>query len=61
MLVLRAWVEGGSPRVLRARITQSRDLRGSEQFVLTTASVDEALKAVRDWLDALLEDPGTTS
>jgi hypothetical protein len=56
VLVVRAWVEGGTPEGLRARITQSRDLTSTEQLVTTTAHVDEILSTIRAWLDALLSD-----
>ena len=56
VLVVRAWVEGGTPSGLRARITQSRDLTSAEQLVTTTAHVEEILATIRAWLDALLSD-----
>ena len=59
VLVVRAWVEGGTTAGLRARIIQSRDLTSTEQLVTTTSTVDEILATVRTWLDALLSDqPG---
>ena len=54
VLVVRAWVEGGTPAGLRARITQSRDLASTEQLVTAAATVDEILATVRAWLNALL-------
>ena len=56
VLVVRAWVEGGTPEGLRARITQSRDLTSGEQLVTTTAHVEEIIGTIRAWLDALLSD-----
>jgi hypothetical protein len=56
VLVVRAWVEGGTSSGLRARITQSRDLTSTEQIMTTTATVEEILATVRTWLDALLSD-----
>jgi hypothetical protein len=56
VLVVRAWVEGGTPAGLRARITQSRDLTNTEQLVTTAATVEDILAAVRAWLDALLSE-----
>jgi hypothetical protein len=48
VLVARAWMEGGT---LRARITFTRDVQGPEESVLVTASREEVLATVRDWLD----------
>jgi hypothetical protein len=58
VLIVRAWVEGGSAPSLRARITQSHDLTTTEQIVTTTAEVEDVLSTVRDWLDALLSGQG---
>jgi hypothetical protein len=54
VLVVRAWVEGGTPAGLRARITQSNDLTRNEQTMTTTATVEGIISAVQTWLDALL-------
>lgn len=51
-LVLRAWLEPGPPRHIRARIVEIALGRGERQ-VLATASIDEACRAVRNWLEAL--------
>lgn len=56
VLVVRAWVEGGTQAGLRARITQSRDLTSSEQIMTTTATVEEIIDTVRVWLESLLSD-----
>jgi hypothetical protein len=50
-LVLRAWLEPGVPH-LRARIVEIAPGRGERSVVVTT-SVDEACRAVRDWLETL--------
>ena len=54
VLVVRAWVEGGIPAGLRARITQSCDLTSNEQTMTTTATVEGIIAAVQAWLDELL-------
>ena len=51
-LVLRAWLEPGTPPHIRARVVEIAPGRG-EQPVLVTTSVDEACRAVRNWLEAL--------
>jgi hypothetical protein len=56
VLVVRAWVEGGTTAGLRARITQSRDLTSTDQIVTTTAAVQDILTTVEEWLDALLSE-----
>jgi hypothetical protein len=62
VLIVRAWVEGGPVPRLTARITQSRDLRRTEQVSFATTVPDEILAAVRAWLDAVLDptDPSPT-
>jgi hypothetical protein len=51
-LVLRAWLEPGVPPHLRARVVEIGPGRGERPMVVTT-SVDEACRAVRNWLEAL--------
>lgn len=51
-LVLRAWLESQVQPRLRARIVEIAPGRG-ERSVLVTASVDDACRAVRDWLETL--------
>jgi hypothetical protein len=51
-LVLRAWLEPGVPRHLRARVVEIAMGRG-ERPVVATTSVDEVCRAVRHWLEAL--------
>jgi hypothetical protein len=53
VLVLRAWVEGGSPGGLRARITKIRELDESRTEA-AAASLDQILAIVRAWLESLL-------
>jgi len=55
VLVLRAWVEDGSPGGLRARITQLDDLEGN-QAEAAAASLDQVLVIVRAWLERLLTE-----
>lgn len=51
-LVLRAWLEPHVSRPLRIRIVEI-DPGLSERPVVVTASVDDACRAVRRWLEAL--------
>jgi hypothetical protein len=50
-LVLRAWLEPEVPR-LRTRLVEIGLGRG-ERPVIVTTSVDEACRAVRNWLETL--------
>jgi hypothetical protein len=50
-LVLRAWLEPGSP-LLRVRVVEIVPGRG-ERLVIVTTSVDETCRAVRGWLETL--------
>jgi hypothetical protein len=52
-LVLRAWLEPGASPHLRARVVEITPGRGERPVVVTT-SVDEACRAVRNWLETLL-------
>jgi hypothetical protein len=56
-LVLRAWLEPGVPPHLRARVVEIAPGRGERPIAVTT-SVDEACRAVRNWLETL-QAPGT--
>jgi hypothetical protein len=49
-LVLRAWVEPGADPQLRARVVEVSPGRGERQVIVTT-SVEEACRAVRNWLE----------
>jgi hypothetical protein len=50
-LVLRAWLEPEVPR-LRTRIVEVA-LGRREHSVIVTTSVDEACRAIRNWLETL--------
>jgi hypothetical protein len=45
-LMLRAWLEPGSPPRIRARLVEIA-LRRSERPVLVTTSIDEVCRAIR--------------
>ena len=59
VVVLRAWVDGGSPGGLRVRII--RVVGQTEPTAAAAATVDGAVALVRAWLEGLLEsaDPGS--
>jgi hypothetical protein len=51
-LVLRAWLESGIPPRLRARVVEVGP-GPTERPVVVAASIDEACRAVRSWLENL--------
>jgi hypothetical protein len=51
-LVLRAWLEDGIPPRIRVRVVEIGPGPGERPMVVT-ASVDEACRAVRNWLENL--------
>jgi hypothetical protein len=57
-VLLRVWIEDGSPDGLRVRIVAEEVPRSSEPpFERVVASVDEALEIVRCWLDDFVAGP----
>jgi hypothetical protein len=57
ILVLRAWIEPGDEPRLRVRVVSVNPGYASRQ-VLSTASVEDACQAVRDWLTSLEPEAG---
>jgi len=51
VLVVRAWLEGERPGVLRARITSTVDLTRHDVAVSAASKPEEIQRAVRAWLD----------
>jgi len=51
-LVLRAWLQPGVLSQLRVRVVEITPGRG-EQPIIVTTSVEDACRAVRNWLAAL--------
>ena len=58
LLVVRVWTEGGDSvgDGLRARITQTADLFGGVQIVTAAGTTDDIYAAVREWLEAYLDN-----
>lgn len=56
-LVVRAWLEPGSPPHLRARVVEIAPGHGERPIVVTT-SADEACRVVRNWLE-MMQAQGT--
>lgn len=51
VLVLRVWMEPGTPQLLRARLTQVSDLENGEFAVATAAGTPAICQAVERWLN----------
>jgi len=58
LLIVRAWVEDGSAKPLRAEIRLTTDTRAGFQHVRTLAEVDAVVAAVRSWLEEIAEPAG---
>ncbi|WP_143050899.1 hypothetical protein [Amycolatopsis pretoriensis] len=58
-MVLRAWLEGGSPGALRVRILST--VGTGEPKPLAVTSAEAVLEAVQNWLDELGSGPMTFS
>jgi hypothetical protein len=63
VLVVRAWVEGDTPKAFRARLTRSLDVSGPGKVETTVAaSIEEVCEQVRAWLLAFVGvEAGETS
>ncbi len=56
LLIIRAWVEQGSPKPLRAQIRLTTDVAAGFASEMTLADVRAVSSAVEAWLDAVLTD-----
>ena len=54
VLVIRAWIEVGDERALRARITSSLDVSAAEPLEHAVASEAEVVAFVQAWLGAFV-------
>jgi hypothetical protein len=57
ILVVRVWLEQGTPGRLRARLTQAADLGDPPTTLATTADVPGVCAAVEAWLRQFLDSP----
>ena len=55
-MILRAWVEEGTGRSLRVRITRVSDNRPDQPETTVLATVDAVSVLVRAWLEMMLQD-----
>ena len=58
LMIIRAWVEQGSSKPLRARIRLTRDVGDGFQSDVTLADVPAVSAAVEVWLQDVLLDGG---
>jgi len=57
LLIIRAWVEPGSTRPLRAHLRFSTDVAEGFDREVTLANVEDVSSVVEDWLRGILEPP----
>lgn len=57
VILLRAWVEGGSPDGLRVRVIRIR--HSGTKSIISAGTVEATCEIVANWLNELLTD-GTT-
>lgn len=57
LLIIRAWVEDGSSKPLRAQIRLSSDISAGIKRTVTLADADAVCTTVRQWLGELLDEP----
>lgn len=50
LLIIRAWIEEGSSRPLRAQIRVTTDVSAGFERSLTSSGVEEVCATVREWL-----------
>jgi hypothetical protein len=61
LLIIRAYLEAGSPAPLRAEIRLTSDVSTGFERTVTLADRELVARVVRDWLDNILEGPATES
>jgi len=54
LLIIRAWLEPGSTRPLRAHLRMSSDVAAGFDREVTLANVEDVSSAVEDWLRNIL-------
>jgi hypothetical protein len=57
LLIIRAWLEPGSTRPLRAHLRLSTDIAAGFDREVTLANVDEVSSVVEGWLRDILAPP----
>jgi hypothetical protein len=57
LLIIRAYLEAGSPAPLRAEIRLTSDVSTGFERTVTLADRELVARVVRDWLDNILEGP----
>lgn len=61
MLIIRAWIEIGSAKPLRAHVRLTRDVATGITTELTLADANSVSAAVEAWLQDVLLDGGATT
>ncbi len=55
VLIIRAWREGASDPMLRARLSGRLDIEDEATETMAASSIDEVLDQTRLWLEAFLK------
>jgi hypothetical protein len=55
-MIIRAWIEQGSAKPLRARVRLTRDIGAGFESEVTLAEVPEVSAAVESWLQDVILD-----
>ena len=54
LLIVRAWMEQGSDRPLRAHLRTTADVEAGFENDLTLSNIDSVCDGVRDWLERVV-------
>lgn len=57
LLTIRAWCEEGSHSPLRAQLRSTSDVSSGFRSTVTVTDIDEALRAVRAFLEEVVRPP----
>ncbi len=58
LLIIRTWIEQGSPEPLRAHIRVSTDVSAGFERTVTLLRAEDVCAAVQAWLDDIMRDAG---
>jgi hypothetical protein len=61
LLVIRVWIEEGSPEPLRAHIRLTTDVSSGFEDSMTLSQVPAVCEAVETWLGNVLSGPAASS
>ena len=56
-MIIRAWVEPGSARPLRAHLRFTTDVSAAFDREVTLAAIEDVSSTVQEWLEDVLKEP----